>query len=717
MAAEEDLPLPRYGAAMTRARLVLLLLLLPFLLSCGDRAKETATESRRDTPVFIISIDTLRADRLPAYGYAKGSTPALDRFRRDAILFTQAYSNVPLTLPSHASIFTGELPYVHGVRNNLGYTMTDAHPSMATKLKAMGYATGGAVSSFVLRKETGIAAGFDFFDDYMTHSPLESATSWQRDGELSRQALAKWLDSARSSKVFGFLHLYEPHSPYTPPAPFAAVADKYDGEISHADAIVGRFLDDLMKRGLYDDALVIVLSDHGEGLGDHGEEEHGIFVYREAIHVPLLVKLPGQQRKGETVERVVSLTDVLPTVLEVTGERSEGGGVSLLAAAPQQRAVYSESYYPRLQYGWSELTSMVDANVHYIDAPRVELYRYRTDTAERQNVAAENRREVAAFRQELRRIGEAHPFAQPQLADPEDAAKLAALGYVGSTVSATGPLPDPKDKLDVLKAFGSANDAFRAGRYAQAVSIMETLMRDNPDFISGWGVLAQAYRKLGKRELALETLRTQMNRSPGNAQVALAIAELLMEMGRYREAREHAELAGDAGGAFVHETLAMIAIADKDFATAEREASASLAAEPDRIQALMLLSQVRRSQERFGEELALLEKAKDVVQRRQLPPIRELDLRRGEALLRARRVAEAEQAFRSETRTFADNLHAWANLSVVTAAQGRREEARSILDEMMRRNPGPAAARVAVEALAAMGEERQARALAARLGR
>ncbi|MEA2463305.1 MAG: hypothetical protein QOJ98_1052 [Acidobacteriota bacterium] len=695
---------------MVCARRFVLLILAALALSCS---RETA-QPAADVPVFILSIDTLRADRLPAYGYAKGSTPALDAFRRDAILFTQAYSHVPLTLPSHASIFTGELPYVHGVRNNLGYTVDPAQPTLASKLKAKGYETGGAVSSFVLRKETGIAAGFDFFDDYMTHSPLATATSWQRDGELSRQSLAKWLDSKSGAKVFGFLHLYEPHSPYTPPAPYSNAADRYDGEISYADAIAGRFFDDLKKRGLYDSALIIVLSDHGEGLGDHGEQEHGIFVYREAIHVPLLVKLPAQQRKGETVERVVGLTDVLPTVMAVTGEPSPS---SLVAAAPQQRAVYSESYYPRLQYGWSELTSMIDANVHYIDAPRAELYRYRIDAAERQNVAEQNRREVAAFRQELRNAAGAHPFVQPQLADPEDAAKLAALGYVGSTVSASGPLPDPKDKLDVLRAFGAANDELRMRRYAKAAEIMEPLMRANPDFVSGWGVLAQAYREQGKNELALATLRTQMNHSPGNAQVALAIAELLLDMRRYKEAREHALLAKDAGGAFVQEMLAMIAMAERDFAAAETAANASLAAEPDRIQALMLLSEVRRAQQRAGEELALLERAKEVTQRRKLPAIRDLDFRRGEALLRAQRVPEAEQAFRAETQAFADNLPAWANLSLVIAAQGRREEARAILDEMMRRNPGRASGRLAVEALVAMNDEAGARALAARLGR
>lgn len=686
--------------------------LIAFLLVFACGRSETPAPSA-DVPVFIISIDTLRADHLPAYGYADGATPALDAFRRDAILFRNAYSHVPLTLPSHTSLFTGQLPYEHGVRNNLGYTLAASHPTIASLLKANGYETGGAVSSFVLRKDTGVASGFDFYDDYMTHSPLESATSWQRDGELSRQALVKWLESTKSAKVFGFLHLYEPHSPYTPPAEFAANRDPYDGEIAYADAIVGRFIEELKRRGQYDSALIVILSDHGEGLNDHGEKEHGIFVYREAIHVPLLVKMPNQQRKGETVTRDVGLTDVLATVAEVTGMSNAPQGVSLLAAnAPAQRRVYSESYYPRLQYGWHELKSLVTGDLHYIDAPRVEVYR--ADPAERNNVAENHRREVAAFREELRVIETAHPFAEPRAADPEDEKKLMALGYVGSSAGSGGSHADPKDKLDVLRSFASATDLFRLGRYAQSASEMEALMRADPEFTSGWGLLAQAYRKLGRHEDALQALRTQMNQTPGNAQVALAIADLLLEMKRYDEARDHALLAEKTGGAFVHETLAMIAIAKKDLATAEKEANASLAQEPDRIQALMLLSQIRRMQGRPTDELAVLERASDVVQRRHLPAIRELEFRLGEGLLQAGRAPEAEQAFRRETAAFPDNLHAWANLALVVGAQGRREEARRVVNEAIARNPGPQSRSLGVQVLRTMNDEEGARAVGVR---
>jgi tetratricopeptide (TPR) repeat protein len=271
--------------------------------------------------------------------------------------------------------------------------------------------------------------------------------------------------------------------------------------------------------------------------------------------------------------------------------------------------------------------------------------------------------------------------------------------------------------MDVLRAFGSANDFFRSGAYAKAVGVLEPLLRENPDFMSGWGTLAQSYRKLGRQELALETLRKQMNQSNGNAQVALSIAELLLEMKRYDEAREHALLAKEGGGVFAQETLAMIALAQNDLGAAEQAAKESLSLEPDRIQALMLLSQVRRLRKQPAEELALLEKAADVVQRRHLPPIRDLHMRRGESLLQVRRVQEAEGAFRAETEAFPSNLQAWANLALVVGAQGRRPEARAILDESIRRNPGRASGELAVQALLAMEDQAGARELRARLGR
>ncbi len=313
-----------------------------------------AAACRRDgltapgAPVVLISVDTLRADHLPAYGYANVQTPNLDALRKDSVLFANAYSHVPLTLPSHVTLFTGLLPPQNGVRDNLGYALGPGPATIASTLKAAGYATGGAVSSVVLSHATGVSRGFDFWEDDVEPTRVnQSLSRVQRGGDETERLLAGWIGSHASGKgrVFAFLHLFEPHAPYEPPEPYKSrYALPYDGEIARADEIVGRLIAFLKERGLYDKALVVFLSDHGEGLNDHGEDEHGVLLYREEIHVPLFVKFPGARRAGESVQSPVALTDVFPTIAEVAGVPAPPGlaGRSLtlaLAEAESKSAI------------------------------------------------------------------------------------------------------------------------------------------------------------------------------------------------------------------------------------------------------------------------------------------------------------------------------------------------------------------------------------------
>ena len=242
-----------------------------------------------DGPIIFISIDTLRADHLPVYGYRNVSTPAIDAFARDGVVFDRAYAHSPQTLPSHASILSGHLPFETGVRDNVGFTVKPGLPMLAELLRARGYATGGAVSSFVLRKETGIARGFDFFDSTMPEAaPDKPMGQIERRGEDTLEVATRWMGGLSSPRFFFFFHIYEPHRPYAPPARFAQFAP-YDGEIAYSDEIVGRLVGWLKARGWYDGATVVVFSDHGESLGEHGEQEHGLFVYDATIRVPLVI--------------------------------------------------------------------------------------------------------------------------------------------------------------------------------------------------------------------------------------------------------------------------------------------------------------------------------------------------------------------------------------------------------------------------------------------
>ena len=262
-------------------------------------------------PIVVISIDTLRADHLPTYGYTKVKTPAIDALAADGTVFERAYSHAPQTLPAHASILSGQLPFETGVRDNVGFTVKAGERLLPQMLRERGFATGGIVSAYVLRKETGIAQGFDFFDGEMPpSSPELSIGQVQRDGGESEKIAEHWLDTVGTSRAFLFLHLYEPHKPYAPPDRFAAYAP-YDGEIAYTDEIVGRLVQYLKSHQLYDRSTIVLLSDHGEGLGDHGEQEHGLFVYDEAIHVPLIVKQESNVGAGRRVSDLVQHVDMV----------------------------------------------------------------------------------------------------------------------------------------------------------------------------------------------------------------------------------------------------------------------------------------------------------------------------------------------------------------------------------------------------------------------
>src|SRR5438552_12484926 len=291
------------------------------------------------SPVILISIDTLRSDHLPAYGYGKIETPALDAFARDSILYKHAYAHCPLTLVSHASVFTGLLPAEHGIRDNLGYDLNKNVKTIAELMKRKGYATGGAVSAIVLRGGTGIKRGFDFWDDDIDIDPnFLSMGRAQRKGDETREIAQKWISEHQSLPLFFFFHIYEPHTPYDP---------TYDADVVAADAVVGRFLSFLREQSIYDRATIILLSDHGEGLGDHGEDEHGILLYREALQVPLMLKLPREAQKGMSVSAPVELIDIYPTIAGAFGP-VKSKGRSLLdtanAKVAETRDIYSETY-------------------------------------------------------------------------------------------------------------------------------------------------------------------------------------------------------------------------------------------------------------------------------------------------------------------------------------------------------------------------------------
>ena len=694
------------------------LLALTLAFGCGPRAR--SAPEFPGAPVILISIDTLRADHLPAYGYSQLATPNIDALQRDSILFENAYSHCPLTLPSHLSLLTGLLPADHGVRSNLGYRFDGAtHPTLARRLRSRGYATGAAVSAYVLRGATGISDSFDFFDDAVGGDVewTRDVSTLQRSGlETARRALA-WAESVKTKPLFLLLHIYEPHAPYEPPEPFRSrYGATYDGEIAASDGIVGEFLGQLRRDGIYDRAVVLLLSDHGEGLGDHGEQEHGILLYREALHVPLLLKLPGSREAGTRVSRPVGLIDVVPTIASLVklGRSESLKGASLLD--PERRGsgetIYSETYYPRIHLGWSELRSLVDARHHYIDGPKPELYEIVRDPRETTDAFAAEATVAQAMKKKLDGYGSA--FSDPGRVDPGVAEKLKALGYLSQTTPTRHGevLPNPKDRIHVHEALKAANRLGLQGKDEEALSALRSVLEKDPGSFEAQRELAGTLARLHRYDAAAAAYQEAIRLSPrlaGSVAIPLGLVEL--ERGRLAEADARAQeaLAEDPGHA--HLLRAQVAFARRDLVAAEREARLAMADTAAQSEGAMVLAQVHVQRSELAQALAALEQARARAIESGRAPAIGLDHLRADVLGRLGRFPEAEAVLREEIRSSPGKSQTYASLAVMVALQGRpRSEVHEILDTMVRANPAPETIMLGAKTLDFLGDKDAARA-------
>jgi len=717
-----SLPLPAFPATRNRrARLAAALAAVAVAVagcSGGDPASLRVPDG---TPVVLVSIDTLRADHLPLYGYRGVETPTLTRLAGEALLYEQAFSQTPLTLPSHGSILTGLLPAAHGLRDNVGYRL-DAEaiergdiPYLPHTLAKLGYATCAAVSSFVLDAKSGLGAGFGTYDDRIEYRTQLGLGGIQRLGPDTLAAALACLDGVGERPPFLFLHLYEPHSPYQPPEPFASRYPlAYDGEIAAADQIVGQLFDDLRQRKLYDKALIVVLSDHGEGLGDHGELEHGVLLHVESIHVPLLVKLPGGKLGGARVTAPASLTDVAPTVLRLLGQPAHPAmqGVSLLSLAGRQapqRRIYSETFYPRLHFGWSDLASLIDARSHLIAGPKPELYDRVADPRETINVLERERRLYAEMSKELEAFDRS--LEAPAEIDEETRRSMAALGYLGSVAVTSGPLPDPKSNLSVLSDLQEGYRLHAKKDYEGAARAVRRVLEKSPQMADAWELLGHALTRSGYKDEAIEAYRNALSASGGSGHVAAALASLYLELERLDDAEAHVPLVMAAQPSLAHGLLARIAFKRKDFAAAEKSARAALVASGDRIGPYIVLAEVLHGTGRLQEALAATNEAIRIYVGRKSPDtqlIVGLALLQGKIFADLGDFASAETAFRREIELFPDAPSAWSHLALLYALTGRDAEVGPTLRSMVSANGGPAGVAEAIRALRALGIQDEA---------
>jgi arylsulfatase A-like enzyme/Flp pilus assembly protein TadD len=491
--------------------------------------------------VVIITIDTLRADHLGCYGYKDIKTPNIDGLAADGVRFEQAYTPVPITLPSHTVIFTGTFPMASGMHDFSGNRLSQTQPTLASVLKERGYTTGAVVASAVLDSRFGLNRGFDFYYDHFDFSRLQESNldEMERPGNLVADEALSWLNQNRAKRFFLWMHLYDPHYPYRPPAPYSEqyASHPYDGEIAFADAEVGRVLRFLKEKGLYQNTLIVLSGDHGEGLGDHGEKTHGFFIYNSTLHVPLIFKLPlSQSAKPRTVAAPVSLVDLMPSVLEAAKATipSDVQGKSLLpllaGKTPETSApLYSETFLPRLHFNWSELRGLQVGNYHLIEAPKPELYDLSKDPKELDNLAAGKKAVTEELRTKLagviRDYSLGKEMAEKTSLDPAMMERLKSLGYAGfsgggnPTIS-NRELPDPKDRIQVYELISDALSESQHGDYAQSSEKLITALKTEPDSVAVHYLLGLNYYRMSEFAKSVAEFQRVLQLSPDYALAA-----------------------------------------------------------------------------------------------------------------------------------------------------------------------------------------------------
>ena len=546
----------------TSSRRLFPLLILLLSLSCAALAAP-ARAAKPAPNVILITIDTVRADHVGCYGAKSVQTPTLDSLAHDGVVFERAISQVPLTWPSHAVILTGTYPFQNGVQDFTGTPLAPQFRSVAQAFKLHGYGTGAVVSSFVLDRSWGLARGFDFYDDAFSLEQFKNRDLGlveRKAGESVTRALS-WLQTNPQRPFFFWLHLYDPHSPYDPPEPYHTQyqGHLYDGEIAYADHELGRLVAWLKRNRLYDPSLIVMLSDHGESLGEHGEHEHGFFVYNSTVHIPLIVKPPaGSGIRPGLIPRPVETASVAPTLLRLAGvkdatlEKQFSAQELFTKQAENEDAAYSETFYPFSSFGWNPLHALETNRYHYIDAPTPELYDLVSDPDESNNIAAQQTATAAVLKSKLQQLLSKNPFQVAKggtsSLSPDAAEKLRALGYVAyrSPVSAealAAGLPDPKDKLWEFNAILNAQDSLRADDVSAGEALLTKVELQDPQMYIVSFILGEAAAKRGAWDRSAAAFQKCLTLNPNFDQAMTGLARALFFLGKAEEAKQWAQRA------------------------------------------------------------------------------------------------------------------------------------------------------------------------------
>lgn len=673
----------------------------------GEKRIAGADASRMN--LLVISLDTMRADRIGTYGYEKARTPHIDALAEKGVIFADCYSPVPLTLPAHCSLFTGRYPLGHLVRDNGTFFLSGTEITLAETMEKEGYSTYAVVASYVLMAKFGLDQGFSVYDDSLDAGELLRNFYSEIKADMVYEKFNRWLTEKGEQPFFAWVHFYDPHAPYEPPDAFTegnSLSELYDGEVAFTDVHVGKVIADLTERDLLESTIIVIVGDHGEAFGEHQEYGHSVFCYQENLKVPLIFYCPRLFPERAMVEERVCLIDVLPSLLEILGMDPLPGmhgksfaGMLVGKEQKKDRTYYIESMYGKETLGWAPLVGIIDGPYKYISLPEPELYDLGKDNREKNNLFAVKRDIVRDLDEKLKKFMLEYSTTRGNVRrklTPEDRRRLESLGYISSSSPSASRAIDPKRGVLALNRFNNANNFIEKGQLDRAEAELKDIAAQDPgvEFLPYYELMAKIYEIKSDHQKVIEIWREAVKVFPANERFRVSLAFKLLQVGKLDEAEALGlEITGiDDRSARGFILLGRVEEKKGDPDKALSYFERANRAEPNNVQLKLTLAY---SLLKNAQEIRALEICQSILEERAKtndPAYAGVLSRIGTILIEANRIDQAKKVLSDSVAVDDSNPEAWNNLGVVYDRKKDYPKALEAYERAVRLDPGFASA-------------------------
>ncbi len=661
--------------------------------------KRILLKNLRGKNVILITIDTLRADYLSIYS-DKAETPNIKKFAEKGVVFERCIAQTPLTLPSHTTILSGTYPLFHKVRDNGGFVVPKKLELISEILKKYGYNTAAFIGAYVLHSKWGLNQGFDVYNDVfdMTKYKAISLGSIQKRADEVLKEARKWLIKNKNKKFFIWIHLYDPHIPYNPPPPFDEIykGQPYRGEVEYTDYELGKFFNFLDKNEISDNSITVITGDHGESLGEHKESTHGFFIYQSTVWVPLIIKA-NVNFPLKRIDKIVEHVDIVPTILDFLGINYKGmiQGKSLLPLLLREsensfNIAYTETYYPRFHYGWSELKGVVYKNYKYILAPKEEIYDLVRDPDELDNIVVKKSPERRKLKRIIKKfikdksIGSLSPVKKDKLT-PEEMQKLSALGYVSGFVNTKEKeLPDPKDKIEIYNSLKRIKKLMKKKSYDVAIKLAEKLLKKEPEIVDGYMLLGNLYYRKKDFEKAVIAFKEVLKRKPDYNFAMINIINCYLNMQEYEKAmfeiKNFIKKFPEDSALFFE--FGKLYVLKGDYENAIKMLKRAIKVYPKNTQAMNKLGEIYVVEDKLDEAEKILQQAVKIN-----PTMKEIYFNLAQIAEKKGNLKEANEYYLKEIKNNPNNFKAYYNIAVNYKELGMIDKAVEFYKKTMEVNP------------------------------